>query len=102
MDYLVSHGCPLAAQKFAAEANIQPLPDLDSITQRVEIREAIHSGDIQTAIEKINELNPEVSDAAWLLPQLYTHFHYFDDDIDVHAPLIVLLGLDEKQTQPIL
>ena len=68
MDYLVSHGCPLTAQKFAAEANIQPLPDIDSITQRVEIREAIHAGDIQTAIEKINELNPQVSNAAYRAP----------------------------------
>ncbi|KAL9127352.1 MAG: hypothetical protein Q9217_003766 [Psora testacea] len=62
MDYLVSHGYPLAAQKFAAEANMQTVPDVDLITQRVEIREAIHSGDIQSAIERINELNPQLLD----------------------------------------
>ena len=60
MDYLTSEGYPLAAQKFAAEANMQPTPDLDAIQERVEIREAIQSGDIQTAIEKINELAPQV------------------------------------------
>ena len=60
MDYLVSHGYPLAAHKFATEANMQPIPDVDSITQRVEIRQAIHSGDIQSAVEKINELDPQV------------------------------------------
>lgn len=61
MDYLISEGYPSAAQKFAHEANIEPMLDVDSIQERVEIREAIDSGDIQTAIEKINELNPQVS-----------------------------------------
>lgn len=60
MDYLISEGYPSAAQKFASEANIQPTSGVESIQERVEIREAIHAGDIQTAIEKINELNPMV------------------------------------------
>ncbi|KAL8723553.1 MAG: hypothetical protein Q9225_000188 [Loekoesia sp. 1 TL-2023] len=58
MDYLISEGYPSAAQKFASEANIQPTSGVDSIQERVEIREAIYAGDIQTAIERINELNP--------------------------------------------
>ena len=61
MDYFVSQGYPQAAQKFAIEANMHPMPDVHSITQRVEIRHAIHSGDIQSAIERINEYNPQVS-----------------------------------------
>ena len=61
MDYLISEGYPSAAQKFAHEANIAPMLDVESIQERVEIREAIDAGDIQTAITKINELNPEVS-----------------------------------------
>ena len=60
MDYLISEGYPCAAQKFALEANIQPKVEIDSIRERVEIRNAIYSGDIQTAIEKINELNHQV------------------------------------------
>jgi hypothetical protein len=60
MDYLITNGYPAAAKKFAIEANIQPRVDIESIEERVEIRTAIHSGNIQTAIEKINELNPEV------------------------------------------
>jgi len=60
MDYLINEGYPSAAKKFALEANIQPKADVDSIQERVEIRNAIHGGDIQTAIEKINELNPQV------------------------------------------
>jgi hypothetical protein len=60
MDYLVSQGYPQAAQNFAREANIQPRAGVESIEERVEIRNAIHGGDIQAAIEKINELNPQV------------------------------------------
>lgn len=60
MDYLVSEGYPSAAQNFALEANIQPRADVESIQERVEIRNAMYGGDIQTAIEKINELNPQV------------------------------------------
>lgn len=62
MDYLITNGYPAAAKKFALEANIQPKADMESIQERVEIRTAIHSGDIQTAIEKINELNPQILD----------------------------------------
>lgn len=61
MDYLISEGYPLAAQKFALEANMQQRPDLEAIKEREEIRGAIHSGDIQTAIEKINEIAPQVT-----------------------------------------
>lgn len=70
MDYLVTEGYPSAAQKFAAEANIQPRADIESITERVEIRESIHRGDLQAAIEKINELNPQVR--APLQPEVRT------------------------------
>ncbi|PGH02955.1 hypothetical protein AJ79_07492 [Helicocarpus griseus UAMH5409] len=63
MDYLVANGYPSAAQKFAVEANIQPKPDVESIQERVDIRNAIHSGNIQSAIEKLNELNPQILDS---------------------------------------
>ncbi|KAL8944321.1 MAG: hypothetical protein Q9216_000506 [Gyalolechia sp. 2 TL-2023] len=68
MDYLISEGYPSAAQKFASEANIQPTSGVESIQDRVEIRDAIHAGDIQTAIERINELNPMRILAAQLIP----------------------------------
>lgn len=68
MEYLISEGYPEAAQRFASEANIEPELDVDSIQERVEIREAIASGDIQGAIEKINELNPQVTPCSSCLP----------------------------------
>lgn len=61
MDYLISEGYPRAAEKFAKEANMQLPVEEESIQARVEIRKAIHAGDIDTAINKINDLNPQVS-----------------------------------------
>jgi hypothetical protein len=68
MDYLITNGYPAAAKKFAVEANIQPRADIESIQERVEIRTAIHSGNIQAAIEKINDLNPQVCRFFFLNP----------------------------------
>ncbi|OAP62963.1 hypothetical protein AYL99_02190 [Fonsecaea erecta] len=62
MDYLITEGYPSAAEKFAAEANIQPKADFSDIQERVQIRESIHRGDLQAAIELINDLNPELLD----------------------------------------
>ncbi|KIW64390.1 hypothetical protein, variant 2 [Phialophora macrospora] len=62
MDYLITEGYPSAAEKFAAEANIQPQADLGCINERVQIRDSIHRGDLQAAIELINELDPELLD----------------------------------------
>lgn len=62
LDYLVSEGYPESAQNFVVEANIQPRIDIGPIQERVEIRNLIHNGDIQSAIERINELNPQILD----------------------------------------
>jgi hypothetical protein len=80
MDYLVSEGYPRAAEKFAKEANIQLPLEEESIQSRVEIRRAIHAGDIDTAITKINDLNPQVCSS---LPLLHTTLQ---DYIQFHAP----------------
>lgn len=85
MDYLITNGYPAAAKKFAVEANIQPKADPESIQPRVEIRTAIHSGNIQCAVEKINELNPQVrnTNLPCRCPCLLLGLHQF------HAPLII-------------
>jgi hypothetical protein len=87
MDYLVTGGYPNAAEKFSREANVQTHTSWDAIVERVEIRDAIHKGDLQSAIEKINELNPEVSTAisSYLLP-IASMISI------VHAPLIISFG----------
>jgi glucose-induced degradation protein 8 len=60
MDYLLSEGYPDAAQQFASEANIDPQPSTETIEARVSIRNAILAGNIEAAIESINDVNPEV------------------------------------------
>ena len=70
MDYLINEGYPAAAKKFAVEANLyQSVGEMEYIEERVDIRNSILAGDIQPAIEKINELNPDVS---LISPQLTT------------------------------
>ena len=61
MDYLVIEGYKTAAEEFSKEANLDPMVDLDSIESRMSIREAVQRGDVEEAIEKVNDLNPEVT-----------------------------------------
>jgi glucose-induced degradation protein 8 len=61
MDYLIKEGYPSAAEKFAIEANIEQPPDESNIRVRVQIRDAIYRGDLDTAIDLIAEASPEVS-----------------------------------------
>ena len=56
MDYLISEGYPGAAEKFANETNLfqGEAFDVESIRERVEIRNAILGGHIEEAIELLN------------------------------------------------
>lgn len=85
MDYLITNGYPAAAKKFAVEANIQVRTDLEAIQERVEIRTAIHSGDMQAAVEKINELNPQVRNQSHV--SIFPGFSCYDYT-KFHAPLL--------------
>ena len=59
MDYLVVEGYTEAADCFARESG-QPAVDLQSIEHRMAIRAAVQRGDVENAIERVNDLNPEV------------------------------------------
>ena len=61
MDYLVIEGYKSAAEEFSHEANLRPSVDFESIESRMEIREALQRGDVEDAITRVNDLNPEVS-----------------------------------------
>ncbi|KAK0533598.1 hypothetical protein OC842_002928 [Tilletia horrida] len=67
MDYLVIEGYKDAAERFAAESGLSPQVDLESIENRMLIRNAIQRGDIENAIGKVNELDPEILDNNHLL-----------------------------------
>jgi len=60
MDYLVIEGYKSAAEEFSREAKIMPPVDFDSIGSRMDIREALQRGDVDEAIARVNDLNPEV------------------------------------------
>jgi hypothetical protein len=61
MNYLINEGYQKAAVNFAKEAGIAPHVDFPAMDERIKIRNDIHSGNIQSAIERINFLHPEVS-----------------------------------------
>lgn len=66
MDYLVSEGYPGAAEKFAQETSLPSPVDNESIRERVRIRNAIHSGNVEEAIRITNEIDPDVSPSTFL------------------------------------
>ncbi|KAB5594379.1 Mitogen-activated protein kinase kinase kinase [Ceratobasidium theobromae] len=70
MDYLVTEGYKAAADEFCKEANMAPPAGLNRIDKRIVIRDAVQRGDIQEAIQQVNEFNPEILDAN---PSLYFH-----------------------------
>lgn len=61
MDYLVIEGYKSAAEEFSQEANLPPTVDFESIESRMVIREALQRGDVEDAITRVNDLNPEVN-----------------------------------------
>ncbi|MCO5590568.1 hypothetical protein L7F22_044539 [Adiantum nelumboides] len=67
MDYLVIEGYKNAAQRFSVETGMSPQVDLESIENRMIIRSAIQRGDVEDAIGRVNELDPEILDTNPLL-----------------------------------
>jgi hypothetical protein len=67
--YLIE-GFKEAAEKFQQESGISPSMDLDSLDDRIRIRDAIQSGRIQEATALVNQLHPELLDN-----DRYLYFH---------------------------
>ncbi|KAG8856578.1 hypothetical protein FRB96_006338 [Tulasnella sp. 330] len=70
MDYLVVEGYKSAAEEFSRETGIPSAVELATIESRMCIREAVQRGDVEEAIERVNDLNPEILDSN---PGLYFH-----------------------------
>ena len=99
MDYLISQGYPGAARNFAHEANIVPMLDVPSVEERVSIREALYRGDILGAIERINELDPQVrsyNHAVLRKQTFHVHCNDYNSSCTTHIPF---RGVDDKNTQ---
>lgn len=60
MDYLVIEGYKSAAEEFGREADLNSPVDFQSIEDRTNIRDALQRGDVEEAIMRVNDLNPEV------------------------------------------
>ncbi|CAB0034312.1 unnamed protein product [Trichogramma brassicae] len=70
MNYLVTEGFKEAAEKFQQESGVAPSVDLDSLDDRIRIRDAIQNGRIEEAKVLVNQLHPELLDN-----DRYLHFH---------------------------
>ncbi|KAJ3109065.1 Glucose-induced degradation complex subunit [Phlyctochytrium planicorne] len=70
MNYLVIEGYKDAAERFSEESGLVPGVDLVSIEDRMNIRKAVQVGHIDEAIERVNDLDPEILDTN---PKLFFH-----------------------------
>lgn len=61
LDYLTVGGYSRAAASFAAEANLDPQQDSESMRIRQGIQNAIHDGKVHEAIQALNDMDPEVN-----------------------------------------
>jgi len=72
MNFLVVEGHKDAAVAFQKESGVEPGADLNVVEQRMEIRAVVQQGNVVAAIERINDLNPEILDTnSRLYFQLY-------------------------------
>ncbi|KAA3489105.1 glucose-induced degradation protein 8-like protein [Gossypium australe] len=68
MNFLVTEGYVEAAEKFRMESGTHRIRqhenyiDLATITDRMAVKKAVQCGNVEDAIEKINDLNPEILD----------------------------------------
>lgn len=70
MNFLVTEGYVDVAEKFKMESGTEPDIDLTTITDRMAVKKAVQCGNVEDAIEKVNDLNPEILDTN---PQLFFH-----------------------------
>lgn len=68
--HFIAEGFKEAAEKFQAEAGVEPSIALNTLDNRILIREAVQNGRIQEATHLVNKLHP------WLLDNdRYLYFH---------------------------
>ncbi|CAI7807849.1 unnamed protein product, partial [Closterium sp. NIES-54] len=59
MNYLVTEGYVDAARKFEIESGTDPGADLGAVAERMAVKQAVQRGDVEDAIDRVNDLNPE-------------------------------------------
>jgi hypothetical protein len=58
--YCCCQGFVEAARAFEQEAGVAPGVELSSITNRMHVRKAVQSGEVEQAIGQVNDIDPEV------------------------------------------
>lgn len=100
--YFLLEGFKEAAEKFRLESGIEPSVDLDSLDERIKIREMILKGQIQEAIALINSLHPELLDT-----NRYLYFHLqvknicvnYGNALSKHCRYIVIVKFASTMTE---
>eukprot|EP01025_Chloroclados_australasicus_P019844 TRINITY_DN2089_c0_g1_i1.p2 TRINITY_DN2089_c0_g1~~TRINITY_DN2089_c0_g1_i1.p2 ORF type:complete len:247 (-),score=32.81 TRINITY_DN2089_c0_g1_i1:392-1132(-) len=62
MDYLLHEGLYDAAQSFAQETGLTVEGDIQEVQERQNVRRCLRQGDIDAAIQRINDFDPEILD----------------------------------------
>ncbi|KAK6526784.1 hypothetical protein TWF281_009985 [Arthrobotrys megalospora] len=93
MNYLIIGGYPSAAMKFAQEAGLQSEIDLTSIEKRNQICNFIHHGEIKSAIELINDFEPEL---------LQTHPRLHFALLRLQLIELIRASMDDNEIEPAL
>ncbi|EMR08059.1 hypothetical protein PNEG_03499 [Pneumocystis murina B123] len=62
LNFFIIEGYESSALKFIEEAHLSPPEGLEWMSERMDILNAIYRGDIISAIEKMNEMDPELLD----------------------------------------
>lgn len=65
-----AEGFKEAAEKFQSEAGVEPTVELNTLDNRILIRDAVQSGRVQEATHLVNQLHPELLDN-----DRYLYFH---------------------------
>lgn len=70
MEYLVKEGFKDAVLSFRSESGLDPGVNMAIMDDQIKIRDAVESGNIQEAVELVNEVDPEILDTN---SKLYFH-----------------------------
>ncbi|MBA0695194.1 hypothetical protein Goari_005426 [Gossypium aridum] len=70
MNFLVTEGYAEAVAKFRMETGTKPDLNVAMIMDRMTVKKAVQCGNVEDAIEKVNDLNPEILDTN---PELFFH-----------------------------
>jgi hypothetical protein len=63
MNYLVIEGYKDATESFTLECGLKPNIDLESINDRMKIRTALQDGDVDSAMQQVNDLDEDILDS---------------------------------------